>query len=280
VQPWISGLNLSANTARLVIRDAGQVLAAAVDDGLIPRNPLTVRSVSRPKPVQREAVPWSAAQVEAMAAELPAPIAVVPYLGGACGQRQGELFAQAADDIDFLRRLIRISVQVKYVDGKTVFAPLKSKARDVPAADPVISRLAEHIRLHPPVPVTLPWHEPGSRRHGQPVTRRLLLTTTTGKAWGRGRFDRHWKDARDSLESIPDGPGNGCHVLRHTAASVWLSNGVSLARVAYYLGDTKQVVLATYAHFLPSDDDRAREIMTAFFEGSCAPDVPEVKQNA
>ena len=30
------------------------------------------------------------------------------------------------------------------------------------------------------------------------------------------------------------------------------------------MGDTKEVVLATYAHFMP-DDDRAREIMNAFF---------------
>jgi hypothetical protein len=36
-------------------------------------------------------------------------------------------------------------------------------------------------------------------------------------------------------------------------------------RVAAYLGDTKGVVLATYAHFMPDDDDRAREIMNAFF---------------
>lgn len=40
---------------------------------------------------------------------------------------------------------------------------------------------------------------------------------------------------------------------------------LSLAKVAAYLGDTKEVVLATYAHFMPDDDDRAREIMNAFF---------------
>jgi len=47
------------------------------------------------------------------------------------------------------------------------------------------------------------------------------------------------------------------------------------------LGDTKEVVLGTYAHFLPDDDYRAREIMNAFFEPlsegadqvSCAPIV-------
>ena len=56
-------------------------------------------------------------------------------------------------------------------------------------------------------------------------------------------------------------------MLRHTAASPWLSKGLGLPKVAAYLGDTKEVVLATYAHFLPDDDDRAREIMNAFFEG-------------
>ncbi len=58
--------------------------------------------------------------------------------------------------------------------------------------------------------------------------------------------------------------------------------GLSLAKVAAYLGDTKEVVLATYAHFMPDDDDRAREIMDAFFaptresadHASCALIVP------
>jgi hypothetical protein len=48
-------------------------------------------------------------------------------------------------------------------------------------------------------------------------------------------------------------------------------------KVAAHLGDTKEVVLATYAHFMPDDDDRARETMNAFFEepgeASCATGV-------
>ena len=71
---------------------------------------------------------------------------------------------------------------------------------------------------------------------------------------------------------------NGCHVLRRTAASAWPSNGLGLARVALYLGDTQEVILRTYGHFMPDDEDRAREIMDAFLEplsgGSSAPDVP------
>jgi hypothetical protein len=58
---------------------------------------------------------------------------------------------------------------------------------------------------------------------------------------------------------------NGIHALRHTAASEWLSKGLSLAKTAAYLGDTKEVVLSVYAHFMPSDDNLAREIMKGFF---------------
>jgi len=279
VQPWIRGIPLGANSARLVIRDVSQVLAAAADDGLIPRNPLKIRSVSRPKAIKREVIPWSAAQVVAMSAALPAPVGVVPYLGAACGMRQGELLAAAVEDLDVLRMIMHVGIQLKRVGRVTVFAPLKTKTRDVPVDASVIPRLSEHVRLHSPVPVTLPWHEPGAKRHGQPVTRSLLFTTPTGRPWARGRFNEHWGTARKAA-AIPAEPGNGCHVLRHTAASVWLSHGVSLARVAAYLGDTKGVVLATYAHFMPSDDDRARDAMGAFFAGSCASDVPEVAHNA
>jgi site-specific recombinase XerD len=61
------------------------------------------------------------------------------------------------------------------------------------------------------------------------------------------------------------------HVLRHTAASSWLSGGLSLAKVAAFLGDTQQVVLHTYSHFMPGDDNRARELMDAFFDSAETP---------
>ena len=80
----------------------------------------------------------------------------------------------------------------------------------------------------------------------------------------RQRFNRLWARGRKAA-GIPDERGNGFHVTRHTAATTWLGAGVSLAKVAAYLGDTKETVLSVYAHFLPSDDERAREVMDAFF---------------
>jgi integrase len=282
IQAWIKGLSLHPNTARKVIGDVSQVFTAAVEDGILTRNPLAAKSVQLPKPVKTEAVPWTAPQVAAVAAELPPRLAALPYLGAACGPRQGELFALALCDVDFLRKMLRIDTQVKYAGGTWYWAPVKNgKARDVPVTGRVIPVLAEHVRLFPPAEVTLPWGEPD----GKPVARTLLFTWPGDEAIKRTGFNpmwiRAWKRA-----GIPDrGRKNGCHVLRHTAASAWLSAGLGLAKVAAYLGDTQEVVLRTYSHFMPGDDDRARDIMDAFFaaaedadQAASAPDVPGARR--
>lgn len=192
MQGWIAGLKLHPNSARQVITDVSQVFTAAVDDHIISRNPLSARSIQRPKPLMREASAWTYEQVSAVADALPARLSAMVPLGAACGHRQAELFGVAVDDLDFLRKMIHVEVQVKYVDRCLVFAPVKNrKTRDVPVADPVVSILAEHVRLHPPVSVTLPWMTPD----GKPITRRLLFTRPDGKQHYKGSFNTYWRRA-------------------------------------------------------------------------------------
>jgi len=281
LQGWIKGLRLNSSSALTVIGYVSQVFTAAADEGVIARNPLSAKSVQKPAKVKTEAIPWSLAEVEAVAAGLPAWLGAFAYLGAACGARQGELFALALGDLDFLRRTVHVEVQIKRVGGEHVFAPVKNKkTRDVPVAARVIPVLSEHVRRFPPVSVTLPWHDPRDpRKHGQPVTRELVFTRPTGvRHLEREAFNRPWRAAWKAA-GVPDrGPRlNGCHVLRHTAASAWLSAGLNPAKVAAFLGDTLEVTLATYSHFMPDDDGRARTIMDAFFDSgaaSSAPDVP------
>jgi integrase len=281
VQGWLAGIPLHPNSVRLVASLLSPVFTAGVEDGLIGKNPLKASQVRLPKAVKREVTAWSAEQVAAVAAELPARWSALAALGAAIGARQGELFALAVDDIDFLRRNAHVAVQVKYVGGRFTFAPVKNrKVRDTPVSARVIPILAEHVRLHPPGKVTLPWHDlKDPKQHGKPVTRRLLFTRPDGGALNRMSFNRAWTKAWKAA-GVPAGRPNGCHVLRHTAASAWLSAGLGLARVAAYLGDTQEVILRTYSHFMPDDEDRAREIMDRFLEplsgSSSAPDVPRV----
>jgi integrase len=269
LQAWIKGLALHPNTVRQLIGDVAQVFTAAVDDGIIARNPIAARSVMKPSAVKTAAVPWTAGEVEAVAGQLLPRYAAMPYLGAATGMRQGELFAAALEDIDWLRKTIRVEVQLKHVGGHYYFAPVKNrKGRDVPIADPVIPVLSEHVRRHRPVKTTLPFGKPG----GPPMTRTLIFVKASRAPLEKNTFNDGWRRAWRKA-GLPDERArwNGCHVLRHTAASAWLSAGLNIARVAAYLGDTVEVVLASYAHFMPDDDDQARQVMNTFFEPKPGP---------
>ena len=164
---------------------------------------------------------------------------------------------------------------MKYAAGTWIFAPVKNKkARDVPVAAPVIPLLAEQVRLLPDRKGDAPLRRPD----GKPVTRELLFTWPDSRAIKRTGFNPVWIRAWKAA-GVPDrGRLNGCHVLRHTAASEWLSRGLNIAKVAAFLGDTVAVVSKTYAHFMPDDDERARQVMDGFFSGlaerQSAPIVP------
>jgi integrase len=58
-------------------------------------------------------------------------------------------------------------------------------------------------------------------------------------------------------------PVGTLHVLRHTAATLGLTNGVPVHVVAARLGDNANTVLATYAHLLPQSDQLAAETVAA-----------------
>jgi integrase len=108
VQSWVRGLQgrLAANYVRVVFADLSAVLTAAVDDGLIPRNPCRVGSVRPPRPDRARVQPWPTERVSAVRAALPLRYRATVDAAGGCGLRQGEVFGLAVDDVDFLRRVV------------------------------------------------------------------------------------------------------------------------------------------------------------------------------
>lgn len=218
MQQWIKSLPLGGNSARLVIRDVGQVFNAAVDDAKIVSNPLASKSIQKPIAVKTQAVAWSGAQVIAVTEALPGHLSAMAPLGASCGHRQGELFAVDADDINFLRKMCHIEWQVKNIHDGQFFALVKNKkTRDVPVADYALFALARHMELYPSVEVTLPLLHPDGRI-GPPVTRRLIFTRPDGHAHTRMSANWGWTRARKAA-GIPPEEASGMHVLRHTAAT-------------------------------------------------------------
>lgn len=290
-QAWVQAMPLAPSTARIVIGLLGSVYRAAMEDGIIGRSPVQSRSVTRPGKSQKRARPWTAEQVAAMTRALPGRYAVLPQLGAGTGMRQGELLGLGADDVRFLGRKPRVDVvrQLKVVDGVPRFGPVKNrKPHSVPLAPSLALALARHMELYPPVRVTLPWYDPDDReRHGKPVTVRLVITNARHAPVRRTTFDEcTWHPALERAGIKPPrerGQGraaareDGCHVLRHTFASVQLRAGVDVVRVAGWMGDTPQMVYDTYAHVLPDDDGSDGRVAVEEFLASCAPDVPPLE---
>ncbi|MFI0241259.1 tyrosine-type recombinase/integrase [Streptomyces sp. NPDC016845] len=278
---------VSGAYARNIYGDVRAVLSAAVDDGLLPRNPCSAKSVRPPTIERRRVVPWLPTQVKAVRAALPERYRTMVDTGAGCGLRQGEIVGLAEDAIDFEGGILRVIRQVKLIRGKAVFAPPKcGKERDVPLPSSVAAALRVHMDAFKPVEITLPWRKPD----GPKVSARLLFTNAAGGIVWRSNFNvQDWKPALALAGLIPDaGPDgkydsareHGMHALRHFYASVLLDAGESIKAVSQYLGHTDPALtLRVYAHLMPSSQERTRNAVDrVFLPPPPEPDGPETAQ--
>lgn len=181
VQQWIKSLErkgLSPGYIKRIVDTLSTIFIAAMEDGLVDRNPTKASSVKPPRVPKKKVVPWTLDQVESAAEALGKDAAMV-YLGVGVGLRQGEIFGLAVDDIDLLgNRIIHVRRQVRLVSKRLVFSlPKGDKERDIPLPNSLGLRLSAHIAAHQPVEITLPWKTPD----GPPHTARLLFARPSGQ---------------------------------------------------------------------------------------------------
>jgi integrase len=188
VKSWVGRLDGSPSTARQLLALLSSILGAAIDDGLIVRNPCRARSVRAPRAERREIRPWTADQVAQARAGLAPRWQAMADCGAGMGLRIGEACGLAVEDVDFLRRRVHVRRQVQRIGGRAVLArPKGGKERHVPLADSAAVAPSEHIRQFPPAAVTMPWQVPA----GKPVTAGLLFTMPGGKAIGPNDWNTH-----------------------------------------------------------------------------------------
>lgn len=263
LRSWLARLQaeLAPRYVRVILANVSALLGAAVEDGLIPKNPARSSSVRAPRVDQAKVVPWPSKQVLAVVEAHPQRYRAVPLTTTGCGLRQGECFGLAVEAVDFLGRCLHVVQQVKLLAGKPVLAPPKGgKEREVPLPDAVAFALAEHIRRFPPVEVTLPWRT----LDGQPRTAALVFTTRERGPLTRRHYNVNvWKPALKKAHVEPTRK-NGMHALRHHYASVLLNDGVSIRALADYLGHADPgFTLRVYCHLMPDSEDRARQAVDA-----------------
>lgn len=288
---WLASLKgplPAERSRRAALKYMSALCDAAVEDGVMRRNPFRSTVIDRPGNSGERAEPYSAAELAGIRAGLPARYEVLADLGAGLGAREMELAALSVGDFRFLGRRPRVTVerQLKMVGGKMVAAPLKNnKPHDVPLAPALAARVARHLELFPAAEVKLPWHDPGSRRHGETITLRLVLTREDRTPVRRGTVQNTWRTAVGRYLAARE-PGRkrrephrgwNLHRLRHTYASAQLRAGTDIVRVAAWMGDTVQEVMATYAHLMPGDEDgeaQGRAAVDGLFADLRAPGAP------
>lgn len=280
VRDWDAGLidkRLAANTRAVLFTHLSGILTAAVDDGLIAKNPCSAKSVTAPTATLPRITPWTVTRVAAVRRNLPARYRPVVDVGAGCGARLSEIFGLSPDDIDFDGGWLTIRRQAKRVGGRMVFGlPKNDRERRVPLPGSVADVLRAHLKEFPPVAVTLPWEDP---RRGDPVTVPLVFTTTYRQAMRQNVFaPTAWRPALKRA-GVELSRVNGVHALRHFYASALLDAGESVKAVAEWLGHSSPAfTLRVYAHLMPESPGRARTALDKLFDGLGADDGPVTAQ--
>ncbi|MEU6448192.1 site-specific integrase [Streptomyces sp. NPDC046979] len=292
IRTWIAALEATVpaeSHRRIIVGTVSAALSAAVEDGLLSKNPCRARTVQLPKPGKPRVIPWTAAQVFGVRTALPRRFQAAVDAGAGCGLRQGEIFGLAVDELDFEGGWLAVSHQLKRIRGKYVFAlPKGGKVRDVPLPAAVATVLRDHSKEFPSADVTLPWRTPD----GPLVTKRLIFSGAEGRHVRVSNFnDYHWKPALAAAGVIPPAEAgaryasareHGMHALRHFYASVLLDAGESIRALSSYLGHSDPgFTLRTYTHLMPSSEGRTRKAVDSLYLASDTQDHgPETAQAA
>ena len=236
VVSWVNQLGedgLSASRTSQALLVLKQILDVAVLDGRISRN--VAKQVHAPRAQATKQRYLTHTQLQALADEcgvMHPRYRTFILLLGYTGLRWGEARALRVRHVDIVRGQVAVvdNIPVGYDESDTV-RPKSNKARVVPVPRIVaegITDLTQHRCFDD-----------------------LLFTSPGGTLLNNSNFRRDVFDpAVDHLDLSPFTP----HDLRHTAASLAISAGASVAGVQTMLGHaTPAITLSVYTHLFPAD---------------------------
>jgi integrase len=239
VQAWISELasQRSAATTRKVHRVFSLILAAAVKDDRLVRNPAA--GMSLPRLDNKERMYLTHRQVHELAEECEPHRLVVLFLAYT-GVRFGEMAALRVGRVDLMRRRAAIAESVTLVRGvQTWGTPKGHERREVPIPRFLADELAPYLAGRGPSELAFPAPKGGALR-AQGFQRAVLT------------------DAAEVLGL----DGLHPHALRHTAASLAIASGANIKVVQQMLGHkSATMTLDLYGHLFPDQLDEVADRM-------------------
>lgn len=253
VETWVKQMNaagLAPGTVKTRYVNVRSVFRAAMKDRVIgtdPTDAVRLPRARRADVAMSIPTPENVGQLMAAADERFRPfIALCAF----AGLRLGEAAGVRLDDIDFLRRSLKVSRQVQRVKGGAidVRAPKYGSERTVYLADSLVEILSEHVATH-----------------GTLGSERWLFAGDGDTPPHQNTVAYWWRKAlRDAeLSSVK------LHDLRHFYASGLIAAGCDVVTVQRLLGHSKATTtLNTYAHLWPTAEDRTRKAAESIIRAS------------
>jgi integrase len=242
---------LSVSTRRLTHAVLHRALRDAVRWGKVPRNAADL--ADPPTRGRSRASTWTAGELRRFLEQVADDrLFALWRLAATTGMRRGELAAVTWRTLDLDGARLSVERQLVPTRGGVSFGPPKSaRSRRTIALD---RETVDALRRHRETQL-LERDFAGEAYDDQD----LVFADALGGAIHPQRLTQWFKEHRKAA-GIPTGT---LHTLRHTAATLALTEGVPVHIVAARLGDDPKTVLSTYAHLLPQSDELAAERVAA-----------------
>jgi integrase len=247
---------IGAKRAGKALQVLSQALGAAVKGKRLAINPAA--GVSKPKSQRREMHFLDLFQVERLAEAIRGPYGVMVLFAAYTGLRPCELTALRVGRLDLLAGTARICEAAPEVDGKLHWGGVKThEARTVRLPRFLAKELGVHLADRPSDPEALVFPAPlgGPLRFWK---------------WTDNYFKRAIPDANKAILAAAK-PGERpallpsslrVYDLRHTCASLLISEGASIKAVQAQMGHkTATMTLDLYGHLFPDETERLAERM-------------------
>lgn len=158
----------------------------------------------------------------------------------AAGLRLGELMALRVQDVDLLRRIVRIEYQRDRETLQLLPSKTPHSRRAIPLPQVVADALAAHL-------AEFSVSEDGG-----------IFTNAAGIPYRHNYV--HSRIFRPAVAAAGLPLGTTTHDLRHHFASALLQAGESVVAIGEYLShEDASLVLKTYGHMMPNSEDRMRQ---------------------
>ena len=223
------------------------ICATAVQDEVLDANPCRIRAAMQTTR-KREVDMLTPAEVEKLAAKMPAELAASVLLAAWCGLRWGETSELRRKDVTANCAALRVRRAVTYRKGEFVVGEPKTAAgvRDVAVPPHIRPVIKAHLK-----------------RHVGPGPEALLFAADDGGHLKGDDYRTPWEHARKAIKK----PNLRVHDLRHVGAVLAAQSGATTAELMHRLGHTTPQMALRYQHVAAGRDAEIAERLSKLAAG-------------